>query len=198
MFFKHDIYKSFDANPTQEVCGLFLDISKAFDRVWHKGLLYKLNNLGVEGNFLRLIESFLSDRYQRVTLNGQSSDWTPVEAGVPQGSILGPLLFLCYINDLPDGLISNVKLFADDTALFSNVESPVESFNILNHDLSKITDWAFQWKMFFNPDITKQAKDIVFSRKITNTNHPVINFNNIPVKISSNEKHLGLILDKKS
>ena len=193
----HDIYRSYDANPTQEVRGLFLDISKAFDRVWHEGLLYKLKNLGIEGKFLFLIESFLSDRYQRVTLNGQTSDWAPVEAGVPQGSILGPLLFLCYINDLPDGLISNVKLFADDTALFSNVTSPIESYNILNHDLTKITDWAFQWKMLFNPDITKQAKEIVFSRKVIKTNHPQIYFNNTPVKTCSSEKHLGLILDKK-
>ena len=125
----HDIYENFDSNPTQEVRGLFLDISKAFDRVWHLGLLYKIKNFGINGKFFDLIESFLSERYQQVTINGQSSNWLPIKAGVPQGSILGPLLFLIFINDLPDGLQSNVKLFADDTALFSKVDSPIHTAN---------------------------------------------------------------------
>ena len=74
----HDIHKNFDMNPSREVRGLFLDISKAFDRVWHRGLLYKIKNFGIDGNLLKLIESFLSDRYKRVTINGQSSDWLPI------------------------------------------------------------------------------------------------------------------------
>ena len=90
----HNIYSSFDVNPTREVRGVFLDISKAFDRVWHAGLLLKLKKNGINGNLLRLISSFLSDRYQRLVLNGQSSDWEKISAGVPQGSILGPLFFL--------------------------------------------------------------------------------------------------------
>ena len=161
----HDIHKNFDANPSKEVRGLFLDISKAFDRVWHKGLLYKIKNFGIEGKLFHLLKSFLSERYQRVTINGQSSNWLPIEAGVPQGSILGPLLFLSFINDLPDDLLSNVKLFADDTALFSSVSSPTESADELNHDLAKINEWAFQWKMIFNPDISKPVKEVLFSKK---------------------------------
>ena len=167
----HDIHKSFDANPSQ-VRALFLDISKAFDRVWHKGLLYKIKNFGIEGKLFNLIESFLSDRYQRVTINGQTSNWLPIKAGVPQGSILGPLLFLSFINDLPEGLNSNVKLFADDTAIFSTVNTPMETANELMHDLEQIRNWAIQWKMLFNPDQTKQIKEVVFSKKANNTDHP--------------------------
>ena len=86
-----DIFLSFDSSPSLETRGVFLDISKAFDRVWHDGLLFKLKQNGVSGNLLGLIKSFLSDRVQRVTLNGKTSDWECIRAGVPQGSILGPL-----------------------------------------------------------------------------------------------------------
>ena len=86
-----DIHKSFD--NSLEVRGIFLDISKAFDRVWHEGLIYKLKCIGIKDNALKIIESFLNNRFQRVVLNGQSSDWESISAGVPQGSILGPLLF---------------------------------------------------------------------------------------------------------
>ena len=88
-------------------------------------------------------------------LNGQHSSWADVKAGVPQGAILGPLLFLIYINDLPNGLNSNAKLFADDTSLFSVVHNITDSANLLNSDLSKINEWVLQWKMSFNPDPTK-------------------------------------------
>ena len=115
----HEIYKFFDA--CLDVRAVFLDISKAFDKVWHQGLLYKLKQNGISGNLLETLTDFLKDRKQRVVLNGQNSSLANIEAGVPQGSILGPLLFLIYINDLPDNLSTNVKLFADDTSLFSAV-----------------------------------------------------------------------------
>ena len=114
----HDIFSSFDCNPTLETRGVFLDISKGFDRVWHDGLLFKLKENGVSVNLFQSIKSFLSGRFPRVLLNGQTSDWESVQAGVPQGSTLGPLFFLLYINDLTNNLNSNLKLFADDTSFF--------------------------------------------------------------------------------
>ena len=116
----HEIYKSFDDG--YEVRGVFLDVSKAFDKVWHNGLIYKLKQNGVSGKLLNLIIDFLDVRKQGVVLKGQYSSWASVKAGVPQGSILGPLFFLIFINDLSDNLVSNPKLFADDTSLFSVVQ----------------------------------------------------------------------------
>ena len=171
----------FDNNPSFEVRESFLDISKKFDKVWHEGLLYKLESIGISGNLLNLSRSFLNDRYQRVFTNGQHSDWAPILAGVPQGSILRSLPFLIYINDLPDNLNSLVKLLVDDTSLFSTVHDPTISAKILNDDLSRISEWAHRWKMLFNPDITKQAQEVIFSRKNTKNDHPIVYFNKDPV-----------------
>ena len=124
-----------------------------------------------------LIQSFLSNRVQRVVLNGQCSDWRKISAGVPQGSILGPLFFLMYINDLPDGLQSDVKMFADETCLFSIIKDKTNSANELNADLEKINKWAVQWKMSFNPDPSKQGTELLFSMKRLQQNHPDLNFN---------------------
>ena len=98
-----------------------LDISKTFYRVWHAGLLHKLNSYGISGQICGLICSFLSNRQLRVVLNGKSSQEYPVNAGVPQGSILGPTLFLLYINDLLDNVICNIAFYGDDTTLYSTV-----------------------------------------------------------------------------
>ena len=112
---------------------------------------------------LETLTDFLKDRKQRVVLNGQNSSWANVEAGVPQGSILGPLLFLIYINDLPDNLSTNVKLFVDDTSLFSVVHDITTSSCDLNYDLSRVKEWAFQWKMSFNHEPSKQAEEVIFT-----------------------------------
>ena len=96
-----------------------LDISKAFDRVWHAGLLHKTKSYGISGQIFGLISSFLSNRQLQVVLEGKSSQEYPVNAGYPQGSILGPALFLIYINDLPDEVICDIVIYADDTTLYS-------------------------------------------------------------------------------
>ena len=98
------------------------DISKAFDRVWYAGLLHKLKSYGISGQIFGHISSFLINRWLRVVLDGKSSQEYPVNAGVPQGSILGPTLFLLYINDLPDDVICNVAIYADDTTLYSKCD----------------------------------------------------------------------------
>ena len=136
----HEIYQSFDDNP--EVRTVFLDISKAFDKVCHKDLIYKLKQNGISSNILNIIIDFLSFR-KRVVLNGQVSHWTSIEAGVPQLSLLGPLLFFIYINDLSDVLSTNAELFANDTSLFSVVPDSNTSAAHLNNDLRKISNWAF-------------------------------------------------------
>ena len=193
----HEILSSLDNYKPFETRGVFLDMSKAFDKVWHEGLIYKLKTLGITGKLLMLLKCFLSNRKQRVVINGQKSNWLNINAGVPQGSILGPLLFLIYVNDLPKNLKSTVKLFADDVSLFSVVQNPITSANELNYDLRKINEWAYNWKMSFNPDPLKQAIEVLFSRKRTVVNHPDLIFNGNKLTRSNSQKHLGMILDEK-
>ena len=157
----------------------------------------KLKNNGINGNALQFIESFLNNRRQRVVLNGQSCSWLSIRAGVTQGSVLGPLFFLIYINDLPEGLNSEVKLFADDASYFNIKNCVNTSASTFNSNLLKIQDLAYQWKMSFNSDRSKEAQEIIFSRKKNATTHPQLFFNNSEIKLSSNQKHLGLTLGSK-
>ena len=146
----------------KEVRAVFCDISKAFDRVWHAGLLVKLQAAGVTGNVHTWFADYLSDRKQRVVLPCAASDWTDIRAGVPQGSILGPLLFLLYVNDIVQDIGSNIRLFADDTSLFIIVDDP---------DLDKISNWASKWLVTFNPSKTET---LLFSRKMNRPLHPPV------------------------
>ena len=175
---------------------VFLDISKVFDKVWHEGLIFKLKQNGIRGNLLNFFISYLSDRHQRVGINGSYSEYSRIESGVPQGSVLGPLLFLVYINDLEKTLKSQVKFYADDTMLYSIVKNPTQSASDLNHDLDLIQKWAYQWKMQFNPDPLKQATEMIFTCKNKKPNHPPIFFNGVQVSSELEQKHLGLILTK--
>ena len=122
---------------------------------------FKLKQNGIEGKLLSLLQNYLSKRKQRVVINGMELSWGNINAGVSQGSVLGPLLFLVYINDLEEGIKSSVKFFVDDTSLFSIVRDPLVTAVELNHDLALISNWAHQWKMSVNTDPTKQAEEII-------------------------------------
>ena len=138
-----------------------LDISKAFDRVWHAALLHKLKSYGISGQIFGLISSFLSNRRLRVVLDGKSSQEYPVNAGVPQGSILGPTLFLLYINDLPDDFICNIAIYGDDTTLYSKCDQAsdlwqqLELASELESDLRDTVDSGSKWLVDFNAGKTQ-------------------------------------------
>ena len=141
---------------------VFLTSQRLLIRFGMKSLFIRWKLWILHSSILRFFQSFLRNRYQRVISNGQTSDWLPILPGVPQGSILGPLLILIYINDLPDGLESLVKLFADNIFLFFKVYDSNVSARQLSNDLQKITVWAHKWKMIFNPDVSKQAQEVAF------------------------------------
>ena len=143
----HEIYKSFDKG--HEVRGVFLDFSKAFHKVWHDGIIFKLTQNGISGNLLKLLHHFLSERRQRIVLNCQASTWT------------------------------NVTVVA------------------VNKDFEMIHNWAFQWKMNFNPEPSKQAQEVIFSCKTKKLPHPPLVFNNANVTQSIYQQHLDIILDSK-
>ena len=116
-----------------------------------------MKTIGVSNNLLTFVQSFLDDRYQRVLLNVQNFYWELIKAGMLQGSILGPLLFLMYINDLPNNLISNLNFLLMNTSIFSIV-----STEEINNYLKRISKWAYHWKIMVNPDLTKQAQEVIF------------------------------------
>ena len=128
---------------------LYLDFKKAFDAVPHQRLLNKLESYGITGNLKKWITSFLEDRRQQVVLRGCASPWASVTSGVPQGSVLGPILFILYINDLPEAVASTIKIFADDTKIYRSV-SPSSGFIELQKDLEAVTLWSEKWQLPFN------------------------------------------------
>ena len=143
------------------VDAIYLDFQKAFDCVPHERLICKLKNAGLSGKTIEWIKAFLRNRTQRVSINGEHSQWTEVVSGVPQGSVIGPTLFLVFINDLTEGLKSNIGLFADDPRLYSEVQNQTDA-NALQQDLDSICNWAHKWQLNFN---LNKCKVLHFGKK---------------------------------
>ncbi|MCG7878111.1 MAG: reverse transcriptase family protein [Candidatus Thiodiazotropha endolucinida] len=187
----HHICQTFDNK--QISCMVFCDISKVFDRVWHKGLLFKLEQNGIEGALLDWLSSYLSNRKQCVALNSSFSENKDVLAGVPQGSVLGPLLFLIYVNDIAEHLLSLTRLYADDSSLFVSASNIRDTQGILNHDLAIISLWAKQWLINFNPNKTTA---LLFSlRELGDV--PDLIFDGVPIQFVTSHRHLGITFNEK-
>ena len=168
---------------------VYLDFRKAFDRVPHRLLLHKLEKYGIVGEVLRWIEGWLCGRRQRVVINGVESDWVEVFSGVPQGSVLGPVLFTVFINDLDGGILSRLLKFADDTKTFGKVRNGVEA-RILQEDLDRLVDWAERWGMDFN---TRKCKVMHVGRNSLGTEYVMKDEVLEEVEV---ERDLGVLVSK--
>ena len=153
---------------------IFLDFAKAFDTVPHERLLLKAKFYGISGKLNNWLQAFLTGKRQHVVVNGASSKWAPVLSGVPQGTVLGPILFLLFINDLPSSVSSSVKLFADDSVLYRHNESSADH-DKLQQDLLQLEEWAAMWQMNFAlskcyiMSITLKRQPSSFSYTLCNT-----------------------------
>ncbi|KAK3099985.1 hypothetical protein FSP39_012969 [Pinctada imbricata] len=173
----------------EHTCLIFYDISKAFDKVWHRGLLKKLNSYGFTGSLHYFLTDYLSNREQAVFVNNHHSSFRLTNAGVPQGSVLGPFLFLIFINDIAENLLSLARLFADDTSLLYSSKRLNDIERVLNDDLNKIHLWANKWMVTFNPNKTEV---LLISNRPT---HDLdLHFGDTRLQPSSFHKHLGVTL----
>ena len=172
---------------------VFCDISKAFDRVWHKGLLFKLDQNGFDGNFLHWLASYLADRKQCVVLNSSLSATRDVLAGDSQGSVLEPLLFLIYVNDIADQLLSLTSLYADDSSPFVSASNIQDIEGILNHDLFIISAWAKQWLIKFNRNKTVAILFSLLQSDVV----PNLIFDGVFVELLAKHRYLGITFNAK-
>ena len=170
----------------KQVDMIVMDFAKAFDKVSHSLLTHKLQHYGITGSTNNWIRSFLSDRRQAVVVDGATSKLVPVESGVPQGSVLGPCLFLLYINDLPKGLTSTARLFADDTACHKEINNATDQL-ALQKDLDQLALWEEKWKMSFHPD---KCEVLQFGKRWKTTYH----LRDHPLKSSNEAKYLGVTI----
>ena len=190
--FFHDLANNLDGGKRRkhlQTDVLVMDFAKAFDKVPHKRLMHKLNFYGIRGNTSKWIEAWLNNRSQVVVLDSTSSDSAPVVSGVPQGSVLGPVLFLLFINDLPLGISSSVRLFADDCVLYRNISSYADCLQ-LQEDLSKLQHWEKTWLMKFN--VSKcQVMRVSRHRAGNIINHDYL-LNGQTLEVVDSTKYLGV------
>ena len=183
--FLSTIYNSLSTNSQADV--IYLDFKKAFDSVPHNELLVKLWTFGIRGNLWKWFQSYLSGRSQRVLLNHTTSDPLPVLSGVPQGSILGPLLFLIFVNDIPLSIKhSNIYLYADDTKCFKHISS-VSDCSHLQEDLSLLSSWSLKWNLHFNGHkcvLHSNRPCTIYSYEINNT----------PIQVLDSHRDLGIVM----
>ena len=166
---------------------VYFDISKAFDRVWHRGLILKLESIGIRGRLLDWFRHYLFERKQVVVIKGETSNTEVISAGVPQGSVLGPLLFLVYINDIVQNIHSIIKLFADDTSMSLGMADRQRRAEILSADLQTITNWSIDWKVRFN----ELKTDLLTMKRDSNLPEP-LHFGNTVLEDKPHHKHLGI------
>ena len=167
---------------------VYLDFSKAFDSVPHRHLIKKLQSYGVTGRLLSWIRAFLVGRRQRVVVNGCRSDWVPVASGVPQGSVLGPLLFVLYVNDLPTAVQCPIQLFADDTKLYQSVRLDSDASS-LQWDLDRAVAWSDNWRLPFNE---AKCSTLHFGRSNVRS---VYSMRDVALEQVSVERDLGVLVD---
>ena len=180
----------------EEVCVVVMDIKGAFDKVWHNGLQAKLKLKGVSGMLLRWLQSYLSERSMTVALSGQTSKASTINASVPQGSILGPLLFSIFIDDLVDECENDLFLYADDSTIYAPIPSPKDSNRVaasLNRDLERIKAWANKWKVTFEPT---KCKSMILSRKRIPSSIDLY-FGDCQLAVYDKLEILGVIFDSK-
>ena len=187
----HQLSENF--NNDLNTASVFLDVEKAFDRVWHEGLLYKLSKLNISLEIVKIIQSFLTDRTFTTKIEHSFSTTRHVLAGVPQGSCLSPTLYLTYINDIPTTPKANLSLFADDTMFFTSNKNPKRATIQLQHQLNLASNWFHRWRIKINP--TKTV-GVLFGR--SNTTHiPPLTIDNQPVNWSKQAKYLGVTIGRK-
>ena len=189
LYLVHQIKSSWTEGKITQAC--FLDVSAAFDKCWINGLVAKLEQIQVSDSCLVLLKSYLSDRKICTVIDGVKSEILDIKAGVPQGSRLGPLLWILYIQDIQDDLESECLLFADDTCIFTTEDDPALASLILQRDLEKLGLWANKWKVLFN---ARKTKDMIFAPKRSTSLSPPLFLNNTVVERVHQHKHLGLWL----
>ena len=183
----NDLAKNLDEKATTDL--ITLDFSKAFDVTPHQKLLHKLDYYGIRSDNLRWVTNFLTKRLQRVCVNGKHSDWKPVLSGTPQGTVLGPHLFLLFINDIHDKVKSTTKLFADDCMLYRPIKS-VNDVDILQQDLDAMVEWSQKWGMKFNP---KKCESMRVTRK-KKPGKSSYNLLGVTLEECKQTKYLGVVI----